>query len=56
MLKLIQMEKNMKVFFMMDILKEMEFYADKVNWKVFGKKVKKMENQKKLYLMGIFMK
>ena len=52
------MEKSMKVTFMKDILKEMEFgfMLIKVNQKVFGKKVKKMEKQKKLCLMETFMK
>ena len=35
---------------------EFSFILIKVNWKIFGKKIKKMEKRKKLCLMGIFMK
>ena len=52
------MEKKMKAIIIKDTLMEIEFgfMLIKVNWKIFGKKIKKMEKQKKLCLMGIFMK
>ena len=57
-LKLIQMEKSMKVTFIKDILKEMAFgfIQIKVNQKDFGKKVKKMGKQRKLCQMDIYMR
>ena len=50
-LKNIQMGKDMKVIFMKDSLKEMisGIIEIIVNWKVFGKKERKMEKQKKLW-------
>lgn len=57
-LKHILMEKNMKEISMKAISKGMVrgFMLTKVNQKEFGKKVKKMERQKKLCPMGMHMK
>ena len=56
--KVILMVKNMKGIFMKVYLMVMEhgFTAIKVKWKQFGKKVKKMEKQKKLWKMEILLK
>ena len=55
-LKNIQMRKDIKVIFMKDSLKEMisGIIEIIVNWKVFGKKERKMEKQKKLWNGDIY--